>query len=93
MKFRKILFPTDFSPWANKAFDYTCALARELEAELVLIHVFHVSVNEAGKVPPEDFEKLLEEKRKEIQERFEVLTSKTDLNISITKAKNGNLVF
>jgi nucleotide-binding universal stress UspA family protein len=34
-----ILHPTDFSPRAKSAFDLACALARDYDARLVMVHV------------------------------------------------------
>lgn len=39
IKFKRILFPTDFSPAANHALDYAISLALEHEATLILVHV------------------------------------------------------
>ena len=39
MKIKKILFPTDFSDAAEKAFQYALFLADSHEAELTLLHV------------------------------------------------------
>lgn len=37
--FRRILFPTDFSPTATHAFDYALGIARTLKARLSILHV------------------------------------------------------
>ena len=39
IKFKKILFPTDFSTAANHALDYAISLALEHDSSLVLVHV------------------------------------------------------
>lgn len=39
MKLRKILVPTDFSPHAQRALEWAVSLARQYEAEIVLLHV------------------------------------------------------
>lgn len=39
MEIKKILFPTDFSEAANKAFEYAVFLASSHHSELVLLHV------------------------------------------------------
>ena len=39
MEIKKILFPTDFSEAAEKAFEYALFLARSHQAELTLLHV------------------------------------------------------
>ncbi|HYV36014.1 MAG TPA: universal stress protein [Gemmataceae bacterium] len=50
-----ILFPTDFSPRATAAFPVACALARDHDAELLILHVRDmpvIAVAEFGAVPP-----------------------------------------
>jgi nucleotide-binding universal stress UspA family protein len=39
IKFKRILFPTDFSPAADHALDFAISLALEHEATLVLVHI------------------------------------------------------
>ena len=39
IKFKRILFPTDFSPAAQHALDYAISLALEHEAQILLVHV------------------------------------------------------
>ena len=39
IKFRRILFPTDFSPSALHALDYAISLALEHESSIFLVHV------------------------------------------------------
>jgi glycine betaine transporter len=39
IKFKRILFPTDFSPAAAHALDYAISLALEHEAKIFLLHV------------------------------------------------------
>jgi len=39
MKARKILFPTDFSPFGQEAFRWATSLARDTGAMLVIVHV------------------------------------------------------
>ncbi len=38
LRFKKILFPTDFSPCANHALKYSLLLAEKYQAELILFH-------------------------------------------------------
>ena len=47
VQFKKILFPTDFSPYADEAKEYACEMARQHGAELHVLHViddFYVQV-------------------------------------------------
>jgi universal stress protein A len=39
IEFRRILFPTDFSPYADEAKQYACDLVSQFQAELYLLHV------------------------------------------------------
>src|SRR5215510_10693278 len=39
IKFKRILFPTDFSPSAQHALDYAISLALEYESTIILAHV------------------------------------------------------
>ncbi len=39
LEFRRILFPTDFSPAAQQAQNYACAFAEKCSAELHVLHV------------------------------------------------------
>ena len=41
---KKILFPTDFSETAENAFVYALNMAKSLEAELIVLHVYDVAV-------------------------------------------------
>jgi len=52
-----ILFPTDFSEQASAAFHVACALARDHQADLLILHVQDiptVAFAEFGAVPPPD---------------------------------------
>jgi len=67
-----ILHATDFSPQSNHAYQLACALARDYEAKLVLLHVAPPPVigGEMGVIiPPEpvDWEEELREKLAELQ--------------------------
>jgi nucleotide-binding universal stress UspA family protein len=44
MKMKKILFPTDFSETANNAFVYALEMAKSLEAELIVLHVYDLPI-------------------------------------------------
>ena len=35
---KKILVPTDFSPNANKALDFAVQIAKQAQAEIILVH-------------------------------------------------------
>ena len=44
MQIQKILVPIDFSPSAGKALDVAAEFAEKHDAEVVLLHAYHVSV-------------------------------------------------
>ena len=44
MEVRRILVPTDFSEHANKAVDYAVDLAKAFDAEVTVMHAFHLAV-------------------------------------------------
>ena len=39
LPFKTILFPTDFSPASEVAFEFACALARDYRARMIVMHV------------------------------------------------------
>ena len=48
---KKILFPTDFSATSNNAFVYALQLARNIDAEVVTLHVYELPVVDYINVP------------------------------------------
>lgn len=75
--FRKILFCTDFSDTAEKAFDYALKLSRSYGAELILFHAVHQPVYPAltepyftGGILETAEERLREEALREIRNRY-----------------------
>lgn len=63
---KKILFPTDFSTTAAHAFQYALSLAESLGARIDLLSVYHLPLNDAGRVPPEYIEQMLAEKKQQV---------------------------
>jgi nucleotide-binding universal stress UspA family protein len=57
----RLLFPTDFSAAAGNAFRYAAALARDLNAELDVLHVFHLPIADAANIPPEHVQQMIDE--------------------------------
>jgi len=51
MKFRRVLCPTDFSPFSRRAFEHAIVLARVYEAELAVLHVYPFMMAMAGDRP------------------------------------------
>lgn len=67
---KKILFPTDFSETADSAFRYTCELAEQLDARITVMAVYHLPLNDAGRVPPDYIQQMLQEKKQEVLKRI-----------------------
>lgn len=85
-----ILHPTDFSESANFAFRLACSLARDHEADIVLLHVSSAAFPIAGEIPP-NAEDLEEEERNHM-DQLEALRREHP-NISMTcRLASGNVV-
>ncbi len=67
---KKILFPTDFSLAAKKAFGFAVALARQMDAKIDVLNIYHLPFIDATNVPPEYVDEMLEEKRKVVKENL-----------------------
>ncbi|MFQ5448253.1 MAG: universal stress protein [Saprospiraceae bacterium] len=67
---KRILFPTDFSPCAENAFEYTCSLALEMNAVVDIVNVYHLPFIDATNVPAEYINQMMDEKRKVIREKL-----------------------
>lgn len=79
----KILVPTDFSSPAKNALDYAAVLAKHSNAELHLIHVFHIPVIDPY-MPGDTTEAMIEETKKAATLQMETLKSGlSDLNVFI----------
>lgn len=72
---KKILFPTDFSPAAENAFDYAISLALEMNALIDVASVYHLPFIDAANVPAEYIDQMMAEKKKIVQEQLEELAA------------------
>ncbi|HEX7379151.1 MAG TPA: universal stress protein [Pirellulales bacterium] len=72
---KRILCPIDFSHAAGRAFAYAEILAKELSAELVLLHVFNVpeTLNLVGQEHPAD---------PSLRERFDAVPVSPDVRVT-----------
>ena len=61
---KKILFPTDFSDTANRAFLYALHLAERLSASIVTYHIFLPPPETYISYMPYDMKKFFEQGRK-----------------------------
>jgi nucleotide-binding universal stress UspA family protein len=68
MTFHTILYPTDFSPGSVEAFRYACALARDCDARLVVVHALEPAVAMVGEAAlvPTDINELREVAQKQL---------------------------
>jgi nucleotide-binding universal stress UspA family protein len=85
MTMKKIIAPTDFSAPAANAVDYAAGFARKVNADLVLIHCFHLPVMTTGEnvVPIVTADELEKESKEAIeQERLRVMAKYPGLNVT-----------
>jgi len=57
----KILFPTDFSDTAKRAFQLALHLADAINTKIDLIHVYHLPIGDASNIPPDMIEGMIRE--------------------------------
>lgn len=88
-----ILVPTDFSDTANKARDYAIQIAQELNAEIILLHTFHLPYSGASAGTLVNLDKVaLEESEKAMSNQLEYLNlNYSNINFK-TLCKPGLLV-
>lgn len=72
---KKILFPTDFSVAAANAFRYASALARSVDAEIDLLHVYNLPIIDASNAPPEYIVQMLDEKKAIVQGKLKAFVN------------------
>jgi nucleotide-binding universal stress UspA family protein len=70
VQLKRILLPTDFSPYSRVATKYACALAEKFGAELHLLHVFeeYTGSSYAPGVPLPPPRSQIEERKQEVAE-------------------------
>lgn len=64
---KKILFPTDCSASAHHAFRFAVQLARQLDAVIDIMSVYHLPATDASSVPPSYIETMIEERRRQVE--------------------------
>lgn len=91
---KKILFPTDFSETAQNAFAYAVQLAEVLDTRIDVISVYHLPLNDAGRVPPDYIERMLNEKKQSVtQHLVEFVRGHSPKVIGELKAEYGIFVY
>lgn len=85
---KRILVPTDFSPFANEAAKTAADIARKTGAELVFLHVVSFPIYESGVLPYQDYQDVAENLfiLKLVKQNFEKLLA-SDFLKGITVAK------
>ena len=71
---KRILLPTDFSKASENAFLYALQLAEKIQARIDIMTVYHLPINDAGRVPPESIERMLQEKKAQVMENIRNFT-------------------
>ncbi len=66
----KILFPTDFSEVSLNALQYTIAFAKKIQAQIDLMHVFHLSIDQAGAMAPKNISDHIDESREALKDKL-----------------------
>lgn len=76
---KTIIIPTDFSPVANNAMQYGIAMAKAVDASILLFHVYQVPVSFSDTpivlVSVEDLRKSAEEKIEQVKKEVELQTN------------------
>ncbi|HEY7534759.1 MAG TPA: universal stress protein [Thermodesulfobacteriota bacterium] len=87
MNIKRILFPTEFSVYSEKARDYTIYLGESLKAEIYILHAIepldYPEIDEEIKKFYKDLEKQMEKKIYNEKEIFEKSGIKAQTNIVI----------
>ena len=78
---KKILFPTDFSLCAKNAFNYAIQLADDIGGVIDMMSIYHLPISDAGSVPPDYIDKILQEKRNEVREKLREFTKDAPRNV------------
>ncbi len=68
----KILFPTDFSLASRNALDYAIALAKKMQENITLFHVYNLGASDR-RLSPQELQKTIVEHEATILPRFEEL--------------------
>jgi nucleotide-binding universal stress UspA family protein len=67
---KKILFPTDCSAGAQRAFEFAVQLAQRTGSSIEVMSVYHLPAADAGSVPPGYIEQMIENRRRQVQENI-----------------------
>ncbi len=90
---KTILVPTDFSKAANNAAEYAIHLAKDMNASVLLLHVYHLPLSASGEIPVMTIapKELQEENMAELKRHVAQLKVKTGVEVNY-KAKMGMAV-
>ncbi len=73
---KKILFPTDCSAGAHNAFQFAQQLAKYTGASIEIMSVYHLPAADASSVPPAYIDKMIDERRKQVEENISKFLAK-----------------
>ncbi len=91
---KKILFPTDFSEAARNAFFYAIQLAEALDTKVDVTNVYHLPINDAGRVPPDYIEQMLNEKKQSVEQHLrDFVSGLPSSHLGELKAEYGIFVY
>jgi nucleotide-binding universal stress UspA family protein len=88
----KILFPTDFSDNSLKALEYAIALSKQLKAQIDLMHVFHLGMEEAGRIHPQRISEEIDKRRNGCIKRLEQLAAQYPNQVNKVRVDYGLFV-
>ena len=72
-KYKKILFPTDFSDASKNALRYAVNLAEELKSELEIISIYRVPAGLSESMTPDVIEQITENKKRQTERQMSSL--------------------
>lgn len=91
---KKILFPTDFSEAAKNAFAYALQLAEAMDGQVDLMHIYHLTSGEAGRLAPNLIEEAIEEHKREALSKMEAFVAPFPPDrIGIMRADYGVFIY
>ena len=70
---RRIAFPTDFSEASKNALRYAIAFAKDWEAKIDILTVYHIPMVDVSHTPPEMIHRMTDEKRVETERNMKEL--------------------
>lgn len=85
-KIERIIVPTDYSENADKALIMAASIARQVDAQLLVIHAFHMPFTDEH-MPPDMIKELLEAQRLRAEADIKGYAEKHDADLKNTKVE------